>query len=147
VGGAPGYVPSAGIRGWLSGTPPVLALAAVEEGVRLVEEAGIEPIREKGIALTELAIELADDRLAERGVRVASPRDCARRGAHVALAHPDARRLCEQLGDRNVIVDFRAPDVIRLGLSPLSTRFVEVWDAIDVLAELLVVAETVGALA
>jgi kynureninase len=133
----PGYVPAAGIRGWLSGTPPVLALAAVDEGVRLVGEAGIGAIREKGIALTELAISLADERLAGFDVRVASPRDSARRAAHVAVAHADARRLCAELAERGVIVDFRAPDVIRLGLSPLTTRFVDVWDGIAVLQSLL----------
>jgi kynureninase len=133
----PGYEPAGGISGWLSGTPPVLALAAVEEGVRVVGEAGIGAIRDKGIALTELAIALAEERLADFGVRVASPRDAARRGAHVALAHPDARRLCVELGEHGVIVDFRAPDVIRLGLSPLTTRFVDVWDAVEVLGDLL----------
>ncbi|HWF26336.1 MAG TPA: aminotransferase class V-fold PLP-dependent enzyme [Solirubrobacteraceae bacterium] len=133
----PGYVPAAGIRGWLSGTPPVLALAAVDEGARLVGEAGIGAIREKGVALTELAISLADERLAGFDVRVASPRDSGRRGAHVAVAHPDARRLCAELGARGVIVDFRAPDVIRLGLSPLTTRFIDVWDGVDVLQSLL----------
>ena len=133
----PGYVPAAGIRGWLSGTPPVLALAAVEEGVRLVGEAGIGPIRAKGIALTELAIALADERLAGLGVRVASPREAECRGAHVALAHPDARRLCVRLGERGVIVDFRAPEVIRLGLSPLTTSFVDVWDGIEELRAVL----------
>jgi kynureninase len=133
----PGFVPAAGIRSWLSGTPPVLALATVDEGVRLVGEAGIGPIRETGIALTELAIALADERLADLGVRVASPRDRGRRGAHVALAHPDARRLCAELIERGVIVDFRAPDVIRLGLSPLTTRFVDVWDGVEVLGDCL----------
>jgi kynureninase len=133
----PGYMPAAGIRGWLSGTPPVLALAAVDEGVRLVGEAGIEAIRDKGIALTELAISLVDERLACYDVRVASPREAVRRGAHVAVAHPDARRLCAELGERGVIVDFRAPDVIRLGLSPLTTRFVDVWDGVAVLHSLL----------
>ncbi len=130
---ADGYVPAAGIRGLLSGTPPVLALSAVDEGVALVAEAGIERIRAKGIALTELAIELADARLTDAGVTVASPRDPARRGAHVALAHPDAQRLCALLIERGVIPDFRRPDVIRFGLSPLTTRFVDVWDGVDTL--------------
>jgi kynureninase len=134
---APGYLAAEGIRGFLSGTPPVLALAAVDEGVRLVAEAGMEPIRDKGIALTELAIALADARLAELGVTLASPRQATRRGAHVALAHPDARALCRGLIERRVIVDFRGPDVIRFGLSPLTTRFVDVWDGIETLRELL----------
>jgi kynureninase len=134
---APGYEAASGMRGFLSGTPPVLALAAVDEGVRVVAEAGIDAIRDKGIALTELAISLADDRLASLGVSVASPRDPARRGAHVALAHPHARELTRRLIDAGVIVDFRRPDVIRLGLSPLTTRFVDVWDGIAAFRETL----------
>ena len=132
---APGYEAADGMRAFLSGTPPVLALAAVDEGVRLVAEAGIDAIRAKGIALTEFAIALADARLP--GVRVASPRDPARRGAHVALAHPDARGLCAGLIERGVIPDFRRPDVIRFGFSPLTTRFIDVWDGVEALRELL----------
>ena len=134
---APGYEAAPGMRAFLSGTPPVLALGAVDEGVRIVAEAGIESIRAKGIALTELAIALADAWLGELGVRVASPRDPARRGAHVALAHPDAHALCARLIERGVIVDHRRPDVIRFGLSPLTTRFVDVWDGVESLRELL----------
>ena len=134
---APGYEAADGMRAFLSGTPPVLGLVGVDEGVRIVAEAGIEPIRAKGIALTELAIALADARLAEFGVRVASPRDPARRGAHVALAHPDARALCVGLIERGVIPDFRPPDVIRFGFSPLTTRFVDVWDGVEELRALL----------
>ena len=132
-----GHVPAAGLGSFLSGTPPVLALAAVDEGVRVVAAAGIGPIRAKAIALTELAIALADERLAAWGVTVASPRDPERRGAHVALAHPRARELRAALIERGVIVDFRRPDVIRFGLAPLTTRFVDVWDGIDALRWLL----------
>jgi kynureninase len=131
-----GYVPGEGVRALLSGTPPVLALTAVAEGVRVVMEAGIDAVRAKGIALTELAIALVDE-LAEFGFNVASPRDASRRGAHVAVSHPDAHVLCAGLIERGVIVDFRRPDVIRLGLSPLVTRFVDVWDAVAVLRELV----------
>jgi kynureninase len=134
---APGYEAAAGMRGFLSGTPPVLALSAVDEGVRLVAEAGIDAIRTKGVALTELAIALADARLAGHGVSVASPRDPARRGAHLALAHPNAKELCARLIRAGVIPDFRGPDVIRFGFSPLSTRFVDVWDGVEALAALV----------
>jgi kynureninase len=130
---APGYDAAAGMTGFLSGTPPILSLAGVDEGVRTVAEAGIDAIRAKGIALTELAVALADARLADVGVSVASPRDPARRGAHVALAHPNARELCTTLIEAGVIVDFRRPDVVRFGLSPLTTRFVDVWDGIEAL--------------
>ena len=134
---APGYESATDIRRLLSGTPSVPGLVAVDEGAALVAEAGIDRIRTKGMALTDLAVALVDERLAEFGVSVASPRDARRRGAHVAIAHPDGQALCRQLIERGVIVDFRGPDVIRLGLSPLMTRFVDVWDAVEVLRELL----------
>ena len=133
----PGYEPTDGIRAFLSGTPPILALHALEPGIAIVERAALARIRAKGVALTELAIALADARLAGHGVAVASPRDGRVRGAHVALAHPRAQELCRLLTDSGVLVDYRAPDVIRLGLSPLTTRFTEVWDAVEALRALL----------
>ena len=134
---APGYEAASGVTRLLSGTPPVLGLACVEEGIRLVAEAGIDAIRAKGVALSALAIELAESRLAAFGVHVGSPLDPARRGAHVALTHPNAQHLCAQLIERGVVPDFRRPDVIRIGLSPLTTRFVDVWDGLETLRELL----------
>ncbi len=131
---APGYDPAPSMRALLSGTPPVLGLVAVDEGIRVVGEAGIAAIREKGIALTELAISLADSL---PGVTVGSPREAGRRGAHVALVHPRARELCGALIEAGVIVDFRAPDIIRLGFAPLTTRYVDVWDGIEALRLLL----------
>ena len=128
---AQGYEPGDGITAMLSGTPPVLGLTAASVGIELAIEAGIDNIRTKAIALTEYAIELADQRLADVGVTIGSPRNAARRGAHVALVHPQARALTRQLIDEGVIVDFRTPDVIRLGLSPLTTRFTDVWDGIE----------------
>jgi kynureninase len=128
---APGYLPGEGISAMLSGTPPVLALTAVAAGLDLVVEAGIDAIRRKSIALTEYAIALIDDWLAPLGCSVGSPRAARRRGSHVALVHPEARRLSQRLIDDGVVVDFRTPDVIRLGLSPLTTRFVDVYDGLD----------------
>jgi kynureninase len=136
----PGYVGAAGVAGLLSGSPPVLGLSCVEEGVRLVGDAGIAAIRAKGMGLGSYLVELADARLAEHGVGIGSPRDPARRGAHVALTHPEARSLCAALIDRDVIPDFREPDVIRVGLSPLTTRFVDVWDGVEALRSLLAAA-------
>jgi kynureninase len=131
-----GHVPADGIGALISGTPPVLGLVAVEEGARLVAEAGIEAIQEKGRALTSYAVELFDAWLAELGFALASPRDPLARGAHVAVAHPRAEQLCSQLVDAGVIPDFRMPDVIRLGLSPLTTRFADVWKGFEVLRSL-----------
>jgi kynureninase len=132
-----GYEPRPDIGAWLTGTPGMLALAAAEVGIRLVAEAGMDRIRAKGIALTEYAIALLDDRLASRGVTLGSPRDPARRGAHVALRHPDAHRLTAGLIDAGVVPDFRAPDSIRLGLSPLTTSFADVARGVGALERLL----------
>ena len=92
-----GYDPEPGIRSWLVGTPGIIGLAAADEGIGLVAEAGIDRIRAKGVALTEYAIALFDARLAALGFALGSPRDPARRGAHVAIRHPDARRLTPEL--------------------------------------------------
>jgi kynureninase len=128
---APGYIPGEGISAMLSGTPPVLALAAVAAGLDLVVEAGIDAIRHKSIGLTEYAIALIDDWLAPLGCSVGSPRAAGRRGSHVALVHRDARTLTQRMIADGVIPDFRTPDVIRLGLSPLTTKFTDVYDGLD----------------
>ena len=89
----------------------------------------------KAAGLTSVAVELHDQRLQALGFTLGTPREPERRGAHVSLRHPDARRICRALIQRaDVIPDFRAPDSIRLGLAPLYTRYVDVWDAIDRLA-------------
>jgi kynureninase len=133
----PAYDPAPGIERFAVGTPPVLATVAVEVGARLVAEAGVERLAVKGRALGELVVALADAWLAPHGVALASPRDPARRGSHVTLAHPDAWRLTQALVDRGVVPDFRTPDRVRLGPAPLYTRFVDVWDAMDCFREVL----------
>jgi kynureninase len=127
-----GYRPAPGVRRVLSGTPPITGMVGVEEGVALVEEAGIGSIRYKSLDLTQLAITLADEWLVPLGFRVASPRDPARRGSHVTVARDDAPDLSKALIDAGVLIDFRPPDGIRIGLSPLSTGFAETWRAMDV---------------
>lgn len=131
-----GYERTDGIRAFLGGTPPILALAAIEVGVAMLVEAGIERVRAKGIALTEYAIELFDEWLAPTGFELASPRDPARRGSHVLLNHPEARELCAALIARGVIPDFRRPSGVRLGLAALTTRFTDVHDGLRTLGEL-----------
>jgi kynureninase len=132
-----GYDPAPGIGSWLVGTPGILGLAGADEGIGLVIEAGIDRIRAKGIALTEYAIALFDARLAGRGFGLGSPRDPARRGAHVAIRHPDARRFTAELIARGVIPDFREPDSIRFGLSPLTTSFGDVAAGVAALEQLV----------
>ena len=125
----PVYDPVPGIERFGVGTPPVLAMAAVEVGARLIAAAGVDRLAAKARTLTELAVDLSDAWLAPQGVVLASPRDPARRGAHVTLAHPQAWQLTQALIDRQVVPDFRTPDRVRLGPAPLYTRFVDVWDA------------------
>lgn len=134
---AQGYEPETGIGSWLVGTPSVLALSAVEEGARLSAEAGIGRIRAKSIALTDYAIALHDAWLAPLGCVLRTPREPGRRGGHVSIGHPDARGLCAQLTERGVIPDFRAPDAIRIGLSPLTTSFADVHRGLAALRDLL----------
>jgi len=126
-----------GIAGWLVGTPGIIALRAAQAGIALTAEAAMDRIRAKGIALTEFAIALYDRWLAPLGCSLGSPREPDRRGAHVAIRHPDARRLTSELIGRGVLTDFRAPDSIRIGLSPLSTSFQEVHRGLSILRELL----------
>jgi kynureninase len=130
----PVYRPAKGIRRMLSGTPSVTGLAAVEEGAKLLAEAGIDRVRAKSTALTRLAIELADEWLTD--FTVASPRDDEIRGGHVTITHPRAREVARLLVDNGVIIDFRQPDGIRIGLSPLSTSFTELHAAMARIREL-----------
>ncbi len=133
-----GYDPEPGVRGFLAGTPPIVALAPVEEGARLVGEAGIDALRAKAAALTNLVVELHDAHLAPLGFELVSPRDPVRRGAHVSLAHAEAWPICRALIERaRVIPDFRGPDSIRLGLAPLYTRFTDVYDGLERLRALV----------
>ena len=131
-----GYDPQPDIRRFLAGTPPILGVAAVEEGARLIGEAGIWLVRQKYLKQTQLLLDLADARLAPLGFTVGSPRD-ETRGSHVSLRHPEAWPLTRALIDRAAVVpDFRGPDTIRYASAPLYTRFVDVWDAVERLAEL-----------
>jgi kynureninase len=125
------YDPEPGVRGFLAGTPPILGLAAVEEGAKLIAEAGVSELEQKSRRLTALAVELHDDWLAPLGFELGTPRDPARRAGHISLRRADAWPITRGLIERaHVIPDFRGPDSIRLGLPPLYTRFVDVYDAL-----------------
>ncbi|MGZ4277513.1 MAG: kynureninase/PvdN C-terminal domain-containing protein, partial [Solirubrobacteraceae bacterium] len=127
----PAYAPAAGVARFLAGTPPIHGLTAVRSGVAVLAEAGIAAVAGKGRALTALAVTLHDAWLAPLGFTLGTPRDPARRGAHVALRHPRAWPICRALIERGVVGDFREPDVLRFGFPALYTRFADVWDAMD----------------
>jgi kynureninase len=139
----PGYEPAAGIARYLCGTPPVLSLAALECGVDTVLAAqplgGIDALRAKSLALTDLFMRAVDERCSGRSLEIVTPRDDAQRGSQVCLARDDgsAYPIVQALIARGVVGDFRAPDVLRFGVTPLYTRFVDVWDAVEHLRDVI----------
>lgn len=133
------YAPAAGIDRLLTGTPPILGLAALEEGVRLIAEIGIERLVAKSRALSEflraaMAVTAPD-------LPCISPEDPAARGSQLSFRHPDAFALCQALIARGVIGDFREPDILRLGLAPAYLRFEDCWHAAQALGEVLASGE------
>ena len=130
-GMGPSYDPAPGMAKFMTGTPSIPGVAAVQEGARLLLEAGLEPMRAKSMALTGYLIELADAWLVPLGCTIATPREAGRRGSHVSFCHPDAERIVARLASGGIITDYRTPDRFRFGLSPLTTRFTDVWDAAD----------------
>ena len=133
----PSYVPAPGIRRFLSGTPAIVGMLALEDMVDVVAQAGLDAIRAKSVGLTAYAVDVADELLAPLGVTVASPREPARRGGHVTLNHPLMREVTATLWERDVIPDYRDPHGLRIGLSPLSTSYAEVRTGLETVREVL----------
>jgi kynureninase len=138
----PGYKPAPGIRRYLCGTPAVISLAALECGVDTVLAAeahgGMAALRQKSLALTRAFAALVEARCAGFGLGLASPRDDAQRGSQVCFAHPThGYAMVQALIARGVVGDFRAPDILRFGFTPLYTRFVDAWDAVEHLRQVL----------
>jgi len=132
----PRYDPAPGIDSFLTGTPNIIGSVAVEEGARLLGEAGLAALRAKSTELTSYLIALADEWLISLGFMIASPRDAARRGGHVTLRHDDAWPISQALIRAGVVGDYRTPDRLRLAPVPLTTSFTEVFDAMDRLREI-----------
>jgi kynureninase len=139
---SPDYRPAPGVARFLCGTPPVLSLAALECGIDTVLAAephgGVAALRRKSIALTDLFMTLVETRCEGQGLALATPRNPAERGSQVSFAcEHDAYAVIQALIERGVIGDFRAPDLVRFGFSPLYTRFVDAWDAAVALHDVL----------
>jgi kynureninase len=124
------YEPAKGISRYLSGTPPVIGMAALEASVEVILEAPMAEIRRKSIALCDAFIELMDTRCAGRGFELVSPREGTWRGSHLSYRHASAYPLMQSLIAGGVIGDCRPPDLMRFGFAPLYTRYVDVWDAV-----------------
>ena len=138
-----GYTPAEGIRRFLVGTPPILSLQAIEPGIRLLLEAGMDRIRNKSVSQLDLFIELFDSFLEPLGFELGSPREAAQRGSHIAFRHPEAFRINQALihppdGRPVVIPDFRTPDNLRIGIAPLFVRYVDIVQAVERILEIVV---------
>jgi kynureninase len=129
------YQPAADIRALVSGTPGVLGLAALEAGIDLHLEADPHAVEAKGLSLQELFVSRLEARCP--ALRLSGPREMARRGLHAAFHHPEAYALVQALIARGVVGDFRAPDLARFGFAPLYLSHAQVWDAVEILAEVL----------
>jgi kynureninase len=126
------YQPAEGIAHFLVSSPPILSTVALESALDVLLEAGIDRIRRKSVRLTSYLVYLFDTILEPLGFGLGSPRDPAQRGSHVSIRHREGYRINRALiEEMAVIPDFREPDNIRLGVSPLYTSFSEVWEAVD----------------
>jgi kynureninase len=130
------YRPAAGIMRFLTGTPSILALAALDAGLSAFEGVSMPRLERKARALTRLFVDEAEARCGTE-VRLASPRDSAERGSHVSFAHVNGYAVMQALIARGVIGDFRAPDLLRFGFAPLYNSYEDTWCAADTLADIL----------
>ena len=131
------YRPAAGIARAVVGTPPMLSLAALEVGVDIALEAPIALVRDKSLCQTALFADLVAQQYPDMGLRLASPTDPAQRGSQVCFAHENAYPIMQALIARGVIGDFRAPDILRFGVTPLYLGYAELWDAVQTLRTVL----------
>ncbi|NWE38819.1 kynureninase [Pseudomonas yamanorum] len=131
------YAPSQGIARYLCGTQPITSLAMVECGLDIFAQTDMASLRTKSLALTDLFIALVESRCAAHELTLITPREHARRGSHVSFEHPEGYAVIQALIARGVIGDYREPRIMRFGFTPLYTSFTEVWDAVEILGEIL----------
>ncbi|MBV7483090.1 kynureninase [Bordetella sp. BOR01] len=131
------YEPAGGIRRYLCGTQPIVSLALVECGLDISLAADMNEVRKKSLALGDLFIDLVESRCAGHPLTLVTPREHAWRGSHVSIRHPDGYAVMQALIARGVIGDYREPEVLRFGLTPLYLGYADVWDAVDILKDVL----------
>ncbi len=131
------FTPAAGMGPMLVGTPPILAMVALETALGLWADVDLHQLRAKSMAMGDLFIRLAEERLHTYGFGMVSPRDATRRGSQVSLTHPEGYSIMQALIARDIVGDFRAPEILRFGFTPLYLRYVDVWDAVDALVDIM----------
>jgi kynureninase len=134
---APDFQPTDGIRRALCGTQPIASLALVECGLDIFAQTSMAEIRHKSLALTDLFIELVEARCGHHPLHLVTPRQQVYRGSQVSFSHPHGYAVMQALIARDVIGDYREPEIMRFGFTPLYTRFVDVWDAVEILRDIL----------
>jgi kynureninase len=131
------YVPAPGIARFLAGTPPILSLIALESGIATFDGVGMDAIWAKSVKLFDAFLALVEERCAGHGLECISPRDPEQRGSHISFRHPNAFELCQALIAQGVIGDFRAPDVVRFGLTPLYVGFEDLFVCVERIRDIL----------
>ncbi|MDC7697088.1 kynureninase [Vogesella indigofera] len=131
------YQPAGGIRRFLCGTQPIVSLALLECGLDIALQADMDAVRRKSLALTDLFIELVEQRCGEHPLTLITPRDHAQRGSHVSYRHPHGFAVMQALIAAGVIGDYREPEVLRFGITPLYLGYTDIWDAVDTLKRIL----------
>ncbi len=134
---APDFAPCDGIGRALCGTQPIVSLALVECGLDVFDQTSMAAIRAKSLALTDLFIALVEQRCGAHPLGLVTPRDHARRGSQVSFTHPHGYAVMQALIARGVIGDYREPAIMRFGFTPLYTSFSDVWDAVEILRQIL----------
>ncbi|MBB3121592.1 kynureninase [Pseudoduganella violacea] len=134
---APDFAPTEGIGRALCGTQPIVSLAMVECGLDVFAQTTMDAVRAKSLALTDLFIALVEERCAGHGLGLVTPREHARRGSQVSFTHAHGYAVMAALIARGVIGDYREPAIMRFGFTPLYTSFADVWDAVEILKQIL----------
>ncbi|WP_295634988.1 kynureninase [Novosphingobium sp.] len=132
-----GYRPAEGMQRFLCGTPPILAMAALDHALSVFDGIDMGLVEHKALALGDMFLELVEVQCGAFGFDLASPRERHGRGAHISFAHPQAYAICQALIARRVVGDFRAPDLLRMGFAPLTTRFIDVWRTVGILHDVM----------
>lgn len=131
------YRPRSDIRQFSTGTEPIISLATSEVGLDIFLRADMQEIRKKSLKLCDLFIQLIEERLSGNGFEIVTPRDHAERGSQVAISSENGFPIMQAMIEANVIGDFRAPDIMRFGFTPLYVSYADVWDAVDRLVNIM----------
>ena len=133
----PSFSVTPDIRRALCGTQPIVSLAMIESGLQIFAQTSMSAIRKKSLGLTDLFIQLVETRCAQHQLGLVTPREHAQRGSHVSFTHEHAYAVIQALIERGVVGDYREPGIMRFGFTPLYTSYAEVWDAVEILRDIL----------